>query len=100
MNAERKKHGFLVDDVQEAASKISSQAPRLLLRGLMCIPKFRQPVESDLNFERRARRAYSTMAQLFAKIRTSLPDPARWDTLSMGMSQDYVWAIEEGATMV
>jgi pyridoxal phosphate enzyme (YggS family) len=100
IDAEPQKHGFPASGLDAAMEKLNAEAPQLVLRGLMCIPKFRQADETATEFEVRTRDAYSTMAQLFARIRTSLRDPARWDTLSMGMSQDFTWAIEEGATMV
>jgi uncharacterized pyridoxal phosphate-containing UPF0001 family protein len=37
---------------------------------------------------------------LFDKMRDLYGGAAAIDTLSMGMSQDFPWAIEEGATMV
>ena len=44
------------------------------------------------------RREFRALKELFDEIRkTSLPDI---DTLSMGMSEDYLIAVEEGSTMV
>jgi pyridoxal phosphate enzyme (YggS family) len=100
IDAEPQKHGFAVNEMEAATLAIASSEPNLNLRGLMTIPKPRQVGEPTAEFERRTRQAYSTMAQLFAKIKVSLPAAACWDTLSMGMSQDFTWAIEEGATMV
>jgi pyridoxal phosphate enzyme (YggS family) len=64
--------------------------PRLVLRGLMCLP----PREED---PARARRWFGQTATLLAQLRQTLPG---LDTLSMGMSGDFEAAILEGATIV
>lgn len=62
------------------------------VRGLMAIP----PMSDS---EAVMRGYFSDMRQLFEKLRERYPDfPA--DTLSMGMSHDYPWAVLEGSTMV
>jgi pyridoxal phosphate enzyme (YggS family) len=86
---EASKSGCAPDDVPRLARSIA-EAPRLALRGLMAIP---QPSEDrDVR-----RRAFHRMRELFEVLRTS---HASVDTLSMGMSDDFELAIEEGATMV
>lgn len=62
--------------------------PRLRLRGLMVIPKPDGDVRGSF---RRTRQLFETLAPQAGE---------HWDTLSMGMSADYVAAIEEGATIV
>ena len=64
--------------------------PRLRLRGLMAIPA----PHADIA---RRREAFRAMRALFDALQARHPGI---DTLSMGMSEDYVPAIEEGATMV
>jgi len=64
--------------------------PRLSLRGLMCIP----PPEED---EARQRHWFAETARLMRSLH--LPG-VKLDTLSMGMSNDFEVAIEEGATIV
>lgn len=83
------KHGCRPDAITALASAIARQ-PRLLLRGLMAIPL------PDPDLERR-RPAFQRMRQLFDALALAHP---HIDTLSMGMSQDYAIAIQEGATMV
>jgi pyridoxal phosphate enzyme (YggS family) len=86
---EGSKHGCGPGDVAALADAIAAE-PRLRLRGLMAIPA---PVE-DMQ---RRRDAFRAMATLFEAVRQRHPAV---DTLSMGMSEDFVPAIEEGATMV
>ena len=67
-----------------------AQQPRLRLRGLMAIPTPHAQIEAR-------RPAYRAMATLFRQLSEQ---HSGLDTLSMGMSEDYPLAIEEGATMV
>ncbi|WP_223266901.1 YggS family pyridoxal phosphate-dependent enzyme [Luteimonas gilva] len=86
---EASKQGCAPDQVPALAAAVAAQ-PRLLLRGLMAIPA---PVPDS---ERR-RDAFRRMKALFDETAARFPQA---DTLSMGMSEDYPLAIEEGATMV
>lgn len=65
--------------------------PELRLRGLMMIAPYR-PAEQ-------VRKYFVQTRQLFEKILDELRLPC-FDTLSMGMSNDYQVAVEEGSTMV
>jgi pyridoxal phosphate enzyme (YggS family) len=71
-------------------ARAASDAPRLRLRGLMAIP------EPTPDFARR-RQTFRQLRDWFDDLRAEFPDV---DTLSMGMSEDFQLAVEEGATMV
>ena len=86
---EASKSGCASDEVPDLAQKIAA-AKHLRLRGLMTIP------EPDPDLQKR-RRAFQNMRALFERLRANY---ASVDTLSMGMSEDFELAIEEGATMV
>ena len=73
-----------------ALARAVAAAPRLRLRGLMAIP------EPTPDFDRR-RQTFRQLRAWFDELRGQFPDI---DTLSMGMSEDFTLAIEEGATMV
>jgi pyridoxal phosphate enzyme (YggS family) len=78
------KSGFSTDDVAPALAAISS-LPRLAIKGLMTIaPLVDDPEE---------------VRPVFHKLR-SLRDSLGLEHLSMGMTDDFEVAIEEGATMV
>ncbi len=83
------KHGCRPEDVEALAQAIAAQ-PRLRLRGLMAIPAPQPDPE-------RSRPAFRAMKTLFDALAARHPGI---DTLSMGMSADYLVAVEEGATMV
>lgn len=72
--------------------------PNLRLRGLMAIPKAMDH-EAPLSLQCAP---FAALAELFARIKTQLPDTQanEFDTLSMGMSDDYSQAILAGSTMV
>lgn len=86
---EASKSGCPPQAVATLADAIAAE-PRLRLRGLMAIPA------PDPDMQRR-RAAFAAMSTLFDTLQINHPD---LDTLSMGMSEDFVIAIEEGATMV
>jgi pyridoxal phosphate enzyme (YggS family) len=64
----------------------------LRVRGLMTVGPYSR--ETD-----RVRRAFAELRRLFEDSR-AMQDGAAFDTLSMGMSGDYVIAVEEGATQL
>ena len=86
---ETSKHGCRPDEVPALAQLVTAE-PRLRLRGLMAIPAPHVELAPR-------RQAFAAMRALFDALRTQYPGV---DTLSMGMSDDFVPAIEEGATMV
>ena len=77
--------GLLVDSVRHA--------PNLLCRGLMTIPP---PVEDP----EESRGYFSCLRELAERHRCDFLAPHSPLELSMGMSQDYLVAVEEGATLV
>ena len=89
IDAEVGKDGCAPAEVEALAAAISSTR-MLKLRGLMAIP------EPSPEFQHR-RDGFRRMRLLFDALAARYPDI---DTLSMGMSEDYPLAIEEGATMV
>lgn len=75
-----------IDSIAEAVLK----APHLLLRGLMSIP------EPSPDLEKR-RAGFRQLNGLFQQLKLRYP---LCDTLSMGMSDDFELAIQEGSTLV
>ena len=92
LGGEETKHGFLPDDLPAAAEQLASlQSVRLI--GLMAIPPFENDPEAMRLWFRRLR-------QLRDDLRPVLGWQGATGCLSMGMSQDFEIAIEEGATHV
>jgi len=89
---EETKHGFQPDDLLNVAEQLTAlQAVRLV--GLMAIP----PVESE---ETAIRGWFQQLRTLRDALRPTLGWQETDGYLSMGMSQDFGIAIEEGATHV
>jgi len=97
---EEQKHGVDPDQAEQACGEVLEHCPRLHLRGLMAVPPWPDAYGGDDEFERETRRYFRQMRALFDRIRAACPTASGFDVLSLGMSLDYVWAIEEGATMV
>jgi PLP dependent protein len=97
---EEQKHGFMPEEIDDIFGSLCERFRVLRLRGLMAIPPGPAIYSSDTAFERETRIHFRQTYELFAKIRRNYPNAAEWNTLSLGMSQDYTWAIAEGATMV
>lgn len=83
------KHGFAPEEVRDAARRIAG-SPGVRVRGLMTIAPLADDPETVRPMFRRLRR-------LSEEVRAEVSDA---DELSMGMSQDYEVAIEEGATLI
>lgn len=86
---EASKHGCAPADALALANLIATE-PRLQLRGLMAIPAPHEDAQRRIS-------AFDAMRDLFDALARQHPGI---DTLSMGMSEDFVAAIEQGATMV
>jgi pyridoxal phosphate enzyme (YggS family) len=86
---EASKSGCSPDHASALADQII-RSPRLKLRGLMAIPQPSDDLDVRREAFRRMRELYDTLKSIHASV----------DTLSMGMSDDFELAIEEGATMV
>lgn len=77
----------------ESLGETAMNAPHVEPRGLMLIPPFGLP-------ESETRRQYASLRTLSEQHRDWLAPPGNQPELSMGMTSDYEWAIEEGATFV
>jgi pyridoxal phosphate enzyme (YggS family) len=87
---EASKHGMSPDELKGCFEEMIA-LPNLSVDGLMTMG----PLSGD---EARVRRCFAELKQLFDDLNRTLPRPM--SELSMGMSQDYKIAIQEGATMV
>lgn len=91
VSGEPSKFGFAPDQLDQAMDGLLS-LPHLLVQGLMTIP----PYHSDPEM---ARPYFVQLRHLQERLAASYPE-ASWRHLSMGMSHDFVVAVEEGATIV
>jgi hypothetical protein len=89
-SGESAKHGFCSAQQLRGSLSAIAACDRLRLRGLMTMAAW----QAD---EQAVRRSFRALRQLFDEL---APDQAGFDTLSMGMSDDYEIAVEEGATLL
>lgn len=89
---EQSKSGFSAEELSSAAEKIAS-LEGISVRGLMAIPPICE--KSDDN-----RKYFEKMHNLFIEIGSKKLYNSSMDILSMGMSDDYAAAIEQGASLV
>ena len=87
---EPSKHGFSPESTIEAFARISSQARNLQICGLMTIGAHTQDIARIQESFQKTKELYDCMKAQSSHI----------DTLSMGMSGDFAYAISQGATMV
>lgn len=89
---EDSKFGLKVDEVLEAVTQISAFS-HIRIKGLMTIAPFVENPEEN-------RAVFSSLRKLSVDIASKNIDNVSVDILSMGMTNDYEVAIEEGATMI
>ena len=89
---EGSKGGFSVSDLKIGMSRLD-QMPHLSIQGLMTLP----PLTTD---PEEARPFFAELSGLKTYFNNTTWRRVRLEELSMGMSQDYEVAVEEGATMV
>ena len=90
VSGEQSKSGIAPEDALNLCRKIES-LPGLLLSGLMCIGEYGL-------VEALRRKEFQLLRELRGEFAEKLGNPL--PELSMGMSEDYAWAVEEGATIV
>lgn len=89
---EDSKFGIHKDEAIELVRQIS-KLPHIQIEGLMTIAPFVENAEDNRLF-------FHQINELSVDIKEQNIDNVRMDVLSMGMTGDYMVAIEEGATMV
>lgn len=89
IDGEATKSGITPADLPALAAAIAN-LPRLKLRGLMALPKPQQSFAAQRAAFSRVRAAWQALREQGLAL----------DTLSMGMSNDYIAAIAEGATII
>jgi len=89
---EESKSGFLYDEELESLYEIT-EMDNIFVKGLMAIPPICDNAENN-------RKYFSKMNKLFIDIQSKKIDNSSMEILSMGMSDDFDIAVEEGANLV
>ncbi len=86
-----RQHGLAPDEIINVVRSIDAETS-LKLDGLMTIAPF-------VDDEATLRRSFAGLRDLLERVRDAVPDQP-WTHLSMGMTNDFDLAVEEGATIV
>ena len=92
IGGEESKSGFTPEEVEKAVEEVA-KLPAIRVKGLMAIPP-----AADLPEE--SRKYFRKMYKLFIDIQGKTIDNSNMSVLSMGMSNDFDIAAQEGATLV
>ena len=92
LGAEQSKAGFLANEVEEALPGLAA-LDHVAIEGLMAIPPLARDAEHSRPYFRRLR-------ELAVRLTGQGNSGVSLKELSMGMSNDYVVAIQEGATLI
>lgn len=92
IGSEDSKWGFSPAETAEAVREIADM-PCISVKGLMAIPPICNTKEEN-------RKYFRKMYKLFIDIRAQKIDNSSMDILSMGMSDDFDVAVEEGANLI
>ena len=92
VSGEESKQGFLNNEIEEAFSKIDA-LEGVRVRGLMTMA----PIQT---YDGEAQKVFEDTRILLEKLKVNAKDSSNFNILSMGMSQDYKYAIKEGATHI
>lgn len=92
IGGEESKSGFAPEDAEKAVGEVA-KSDGIRVKGLMAIPP-----ATDLPEE--SRKYFREMYKLFIDIRGKNIDNSSMSVLSMGMSNDFDIAVEEGANLV
>ena len=90
---EESKGGFLPESLDDAICEMS-EMQNIRLRGLMAIP----PIGEGKKYFPEMQKIYVDIGT--KKVDNRSQDNILWDTLSMGMSDDFQVAIENGANLI
>lgn len=92
--AEESKYGFTPDEIMDYFTRRGYESLRAThICGIM-------GMASNTDDMTRVRADFEALASIFNRIKAMCPDLRGFDTLSMGMSDDYPVAVDAGATLV
>ncbi len=90
---EESKFGITTEETDQLIADIADQCPNIRIKGLMCIA----PYEEDPND---ARAYFAEVKQIYDKYADRPEERIDFQYLSMGMTNDFEVAIEEGSNLI
>ena len=92
VSGEESKYGFSIEDMEHIVT-VAGECSHISLHGLMTMAPL-QVAEHD------AQPVFQKTNELFIQLKKQVREPQKWSVLSMGMSQDYIDAIQCGSTHI
>lgn len=92
VSREESKHGFAPEELKNAVEELN-RCDSICLRGMMTMA----PIQE---YDGQALEVFKNTKILFDEMKSEVKDPSKWDVLSMGMSQDFEYAIMAGSTHI
>ncbi|GAV25724.1 YggS family pyridoxal phosphate enzyme [Carboxydothermus islandicus] len=93
MAKEETKFGLMPEEVEEFYFEVRENFKNLEVSGLMTVAPYVENPEE-------VRPVFRAMRELFLKLKAQDPENDKFQYLSMGMSNDYKVAVEEGANII
>lgn len=93
VSGETSKHGIAPDETPVFVERVARELPGLQVKGFMTMAPYHPEMEA-------ARPHFRRLRELRDELARRAPDGVSLEHLSMGMSQDYPIAVEEGATLI
>ncbi len=90
---EESKFGITTEETDQLISDIARECPNIRIRGLMCIAPFEEDPED-------AREYFAAVKKIYDKYAGAPADRIDFAYLSMGMTNDFEVAIEEGSNLI
>ena len=90
---DERKFGITTEETDTLIKEISEQCPNVRIKGLMCIAPFEDNPDD-------ARQYFAEVKKIFDKYAAEKNDKYDFQYLSMGMTNDYQVAVEEGSNLI
>lgn len=90
---DERKFGITTDETDELIREIAETCPNVRIRGLMCIAPFEEDPED-------AREYFAAVKQIYDRYADAEIENVDFQYLSMGMTNDFEVAVEEGSNLI
>lgn len=90
---DERKFGITTDETDELIREIAETCPNVRIRGLMCIAPFEEDPED-------AREYFAAVKQIYDRYVDAEIENVDFQYLSMGMTNDFEVAVEEGSNLI
>jgi len=90
---EESKFGITTEETDQLINDISEQCPNIMIKGLMCIAPFEDNPDD-------ARQYFAEVKKIYDKYKDHKSERVDFQYLSMGMTNDFEVAVEEGSNLI